>query len=385
MTTGVGLLRRQLPIGTLLLGGLVVLAFVIAMIRYAGGLGAASNLNDNYAWGLWISVDLLCGVALAAGAFTTATAVYIMGQERFRPILRPAILTGFLGYLMVIFALLVDLGHPERIWYLIIFWNPHSVMFEVGWCVMLYTAVLALEFSPMVFERFGLRQPLRLITRVTLVLVIAGTVLSTLHQSSLGSLYLIIPDQLDVLWHTSLLPLFFFLSAVAAGPSMVILESSISSRVFKRGLELDILGSFAKAIPFVLALYLVLKIADLGIAREFDDLFDGSRNSALFLAEMVGGVILPMVLFALPAVRRNGTTLLLAACLVVGGLIFNRINVGLLGFSRPADAASYMPSWMEFFITFGIVAAGMIAFGLVARYLPLFTNADRSTEEGTAH
>jgi Ni/Fe-hydrogenase subunit HybB-like protein len=384
MTTAVGLLRRRLPIGTLVLGGLVVLAFVLAMIRYAGGLGAASNLNDNYAWGLWISVDLLCGVALAAGAFTTATAVYIIGQERYRPILRPAILTGFLGYLMVIFALLVDLGRPERIWYLIIFWNPHSVMFEVGWCVMLYTAVLALEFSPMMFERFGLRQPLRLITRVTLALVIAGTVLSTLHQSSLGSLYLIIPDQLDVLWHTPLLPLFFFLSAVAAGPSMVILESSISSRVFKRGLEVDILGSFARAIPFVLALYLALKIADLGIAGELGDVFNGSRNSALFLTETVVGVILPMVLFALPAIRRNGTALFLTASLVVGGLILNRINVGILGFSRPADAASYVPSWMEFFITFGIVAAGVIAFGLVARYLPLFAQTDKAGEEGTA-
>lgn len=385
MTTAVRLPRRRLPIGTLVLGGLVVLAFVLAMIRYAGGLGAASNLNDNYAWGLWISVDLLCGVALAAGAFTTATAVYIMGQERYRPILRSAILTGFLGYLMVILALMVDLGRPERIWYLLVFWNPHSVMLEVGWCVMLYTAVLALEFSPMVFERFGLRQPLRLIARATLVLVIAGTVLSTLHQSSLGSLYLIIPDQLDVLWHSSLLPLFFFLSAVAVGPSMVILESSISSRVFKRGLEVDLLGSLAKAIPFVLALYLALKIADLGIAGEFGEVFDGSRNSALFLAETVGGVILPMVLFALPAVRRSATALFLTASLVVGGLIFNRINVGLVGFSRPADAASYVPHWMEFFITFGIVAAGLIAFGLVARYLPLFTHADKAGEEGTTH
>ena len=385
MTTAVRLPRRRLPIGTLVLGGLVVLAFVLAMIRYAGGLGAASNLNDNYAWGLWISIDLLCGVALAAGAFTTATAVYIMGQERYRPILRAAILTGFLGYLMVILALMVDLGRPERIWYLLIFWNPHSVMFEVGWCVMLYTVVLALEFSPMVFERFGLRQPLRLIARATLVLVIAGTVLSTLHQSSLGSLYLIIPDQLDVLWHTSLLPLFFFLSAVAVGPSMVILESSISSRVFKRGLEVDLLGSLAKAIPFVLALYLALKIADLGIAGEFGEVFNGSRNSALFLAETVGGVILPMVLFALPAIRRSATALFLTASLVVGGLILNRINVGLVGFSRPADAASYVPHWMEFFITFGIVAAGLIAFGLVARYLPLFAHADKGGEEETAH
>ncbi len=372
MRIAVGVPRRAIPIGPLILGGLAVVAFVLAMIRYAGGLGSVSNLNDNYAWGLWISFDLLVGVALAAGAFTTAAAVYIIGQEKYRPILRPAILTGFLGYLMVILALLVDLGHPERIWYLIIFWNPHSVMFEVGWCVMLYTTVLALEFSPTVFERFGLRQPLRLITRVTLALVIAGTVLSTLHQSSLGSLYLIIPDQLDVLWYTPILPLLFFLSAVAAGPSVVILESFISSRVFKRGLEVDLLGSLAKAVPFVLALYLALKIADLGIAREFGEVFSGSRNSAHVRTEPVVGVILPMVLFALPAVRRSGAALVLPACLVVGGIILNRIDVGIIGFSRPVDSATYVPHWMELFTTFGIVAAGVLAFGLAARYLPVF-------------
>jgi Ni/Fe-hydrogenase subunit HybB-like protein len=380
MRIAVGVPRRAIPIGPIVLGGLVVLAFVLAMIRYAGGLGSVSNLNDNYAWGLWISFDLLVGVALAAGAFTTAAAVYIIGQEKYRPILRPAILTGFLGYLMVILALLVDLGHPERIWYLIIFWNPHSVMFEVGWCVMLYTTVLALEFSPMLFERFGLRQPLRLITRVTLALVIAGTVLSTLHQSSLGSLYLIIPDRLDVLWYTPILPLLFFLSAVAAGPSMVILESFISSRVFKRGLEVDLLGSLAMAVPFVLAFYLALKIADLGIAREFGEVFSGSRNSALFLTETVVGVIVPMILFALPAVRRSGALLVVPACLVVGGIILNRIDVGIIGFSRPVDSATYVPHWMELFTTFGIVAAGVLAFGLVARYLPLFVPGQQEDE-----
>lgn len=384
MRIAVGVPRRAIPIGPLVLGGLVVVAFVLAMIRYAGGLGSVSNLNDNYAWGLWISVDLLVGVALAAGAFTTATAVYIIGQEKYRPILRPAILTGFLGYLLVILALLVDLGRPERIWYLIIFWNPHSVMFEVGWCVMLYTLVLALEFSPAFFERLGLRAPLRLVTKVTLALVIAGTALSTLHQSSLGSLYLIIPDQLDVLWYTPILPLLFFLSAVAAGPSMVIIESSISSRVFKRGLEIDLLGSLAKAVPFVLALYLALKIADLGIAGEFGEVFSGSRNSALFLTETVVGVILPMVLFALPAIRRSGAALVVAACLVVGGIILNRINVGLLGFSRPVDSATYVPHWMELFTTFGIVAAGVLAFWLAVRYLPVFAPRKEQGESGRA-
>jgi Ni/Fe-hydrogenase subunit HybB-like protein len=286
---------------------------------------------------------------------------------------------------MVILALLVDLGRPERIWYLIIFWNHHSVMFEVGMCVMSYTIVLALEFSPMLFERLGMRAPLRLIAKLTLALVILGTMLSSLHQSSLGSLYLIIPDQLDVLWHSPILPLFFFLSAVAVGPAVVIVESTISSRVFKRGLELELLGTLASAVPFVLALFLALRIADVSIAGELGDVFSGSRNSALFLTETVVGVILPMVLLAMPAVRRNAGALLFSAVLVVGGVILNRIDVGMLGFTRPVDSASYIPHWMEFSVTFGILAAGALAFALVARYLPLWAPGREEADTEAGH
>ena len=214
MIRGIALRRPPISPAVVVLGGLIVLGFVVAMVRYANGLGAITNLNDNTAWGLWISFDLLCGVALAAGAFIMASIVYLFGGEEYRPLLRPAILTGFLGYLLVVLALLVDLGRPERIWYLIIFWNPHSVMFEVGWCVMLYTAVLALEFSPLVFERFGMEAPRRLIHALIIPLAIAGATLSTLHQSSLGSLYTILPDQLNKIWYTPLLPLMFWLSLI---------------------------------------------------------------------------------------------------------------------------------------------------------------------------
>jgi len=347
------------------------LAFAVAMVRYVSGIGAISNLNDAYGWGLWISFDLLCGVALAAGAFVTATAVYIFGMERFRPILRPAVLTGFLGYLMVVVALLVDLGRPERIWYLIIHWNVNSVMFEVGWCVMLYTGVLALEFSPMLWERLRLEPFRRVIEMLVIPLVILGTTLSTLHQSSLGSLFTIAPDQLNKLWYSPLLPLMFWLTAVAVGPAMVILESTISSRVFKRGLETDLLGGLAKVIPVALAVYLGVKIGELVATSELDLAFKGNLESNLFLVEMIVGVIVPMVLFSLPKVRRSSGWLLVGALLVIGGVVMNRFDVSLVGLARPAGA-SYFPSWMEFVVTLGILAGGVTAFGLVARNLPLF-------------
>jgi Ni/Fe-hydrogenase subunit HybB-like protein len=375
MTTRLLSLTRPLPWASFLvpgvLVGLMALGFAVAMVRYASGLGAISNLNDGYGWGLWISFDLLCGVALAAGAFVTATAVYIFGLEKFRPILRPAILTGFLGYLMVVVALMVDLGRPERIWYLIIYWNVKSVMFEVGWCVMLYTAVLALEFSPMLWERLRLEPFRRIIQAIVIPLVIAGTTLSTLHQSSLGSLFTISPEQLHKLWYSPLLPLMFWLTAVAVGPAMVILESTISSRVFRRGLETHLLGSLAKVVPVALAAYLGVKIGELVATSELGLVFEGDLESGLFLTEMIGGVILPMVLFSLPAVRRSSGWLLVSALLVVGGVIMNRFDVSLAGLSRP-PGVGYFPAWSEFAVTVAIIAAGVSAYALVARYLPLF-------------
>ncbi len=363
--------RFRIAPGVLILLALMALGVGVALWRYAFGIGAISNLNDTYPWGLWISFDLLCGVALAAGAFTTASAVYIFNDNRFIPIVRPAILTGFLGYLMVIVALLVDLGRPERIWHLIIYWNPHSVMFEVGWCVMLYTTVLALEFSPLVFEKLGWRVGNVIHRHLTFFLVILGTLLSTLHQSSLGSLFLATPGKVNPLWFSPLLPVYFFLTAVAVGPAMVILESYISSRVFFRGLEVDLLGEFAKVIPIPLGIYLLLRVYDITAAGEWGWAFQGGM-SVLFWIELLLGVAAPLVLFSLPSVRRDSRRLLGAALLVIlFGVVLNRFNVSLLGWVRSTDA-TYFPNWMEFAITLAIISAGVIAYGLVAKFLPLF-------------
>ncbi|MEW6443020.1 MAG: NrfD/PsrC family molybdoenzyme membrane anchor subunit [bacterium] len=353
--------------------GLIALAVLTALMRYACGLGAVTNLGNAYPWGLWISFDLLCGVALAAGAFVTASAVCLFGMERFRPILRPAILTGFLGYVMVILALLVDLGRPERIWYLLPFRNPRSVMFEVGWCVMLYTTVLALEVSPLVWERLRWPRPLAVIRRATVALVILGTLLSTLHQSSLGALFLAMPTKVHPLWFSPFLPVHFFLTAVAVGPAMVILESWVASRMLGRGLELRLIGDLSKAISPVLAANLALKVYDVTAAGEWTMALHGGM-AALFWLEVIGGLVAPMVLFALPSVRRNGSRLFGAALLVVAFTVVNRFAVSLIGWSRPPDAG-YFPHWMELAISVGIVAAGVAAYALAARFLPLFGDA----------
>jgi len=362
--------QRPSPI-VLVLGALVATGLGVALVRYASGIGAISNLNNSYSWGLWISLDLLCGVALGAGAFTMAAVVSIFDLEEFRPILRPAILTGFLGYLMVITALLVDLGRPERIWHMMIYQNGHSVLLEVGICVMLYTTVLAFEFLPVLLQRTSWDKPRRILHAITLPLVILGVVLSTLHQSSLGSLYLIMPEKLHPLWYSPLLPAFFFLTAVAVGLAMVIVESSASSRAFHRGLEVHLLQRLAKAIPYVLGLYVVIKLADLAASGELALLIPTDLPSGLFWLELVVGAAVPIVLFSRRSIRESQKGLLIGAAFVIGGVVLNRFNVSLLAQSH-LGGQGYLPSLGELAISFGIISAGILAFAFIATFFPLF-------------
>jgi Ni/Fe-hydrogenase subunit HybB-like protein len=350
---------------------LLVLGVYATYVRFTQGLGAATNLSDQFPWGLWIGFDILCGVGLAAGGFTLCAIVYVFNIKAFKPIVRPSVLTAFLGYLLVIFALLYDLGRPDRIWHAIIMWNPHSVMFEVAWCVMLYTAVLALEFSPVLFEGLGWSRAVRFMHTITIPLVIIGVILSTLHQSSLGSLYLIVPEKLHPLWYSPLLPVFFFISAIGAGCAMVIFESFMSSRAFRRQLELPLLSQLGRAMVAVLMVYTVIKIQDLLHRQALSAALTLNLESMLFGAEMLLGVLLPILLLSLRRVRLHQTGLFVSALLVILGFVLNRLNVSITGMERWANAG-YFPSWMEISVTMMIVGLGFVAFALAARYLPVF-------------
>jgi Ni/Fe-hydrogenase subunit HybB-like protein len=345
---------------------LFALAFlVIAYIRFTRGLGAVTNLSDRYPWGLWIGFDLLCGVGLAAGAFTITATVHLFNLDRFEPILRPTILTGFLGYVFVVIALLMDLGQPWRIWHAIIYWNPHSVMFEIAWCVMLYTSVLAVEFSPAVLERLGLHR------LFMTPLVIVGVMLSTMHQSSLGSLYLIVPTKLHPLWYSQLLPLFFFVSAIGAGLGMVILESYLSGRAFGRRLELDILEPLARPIVAVLAIYGLMRLQVIFHNGSWRDVLALTYEGRMFLLEFVVGVLAPVALLATRRVRTSPAGLVTGAFLAVLGFIINRLNVSMTGMERAAGG-HYVPAVMEITVSVALVGMAMAAFALACRYLPIF-------------
>jgi len=345
--------------------------FYSTLLRFTQGLGAATALSDQFPWGLWIGFDVLCGVGLAAGGFTLAAVVYIFHLERFHPILRPTILTAFLGYALVAVALLFDLGRPYRIWHPLIMWNPRSVMFEVAWCVMLYLTVLALEFSPVVLERFGWHKPLKIVRSMTIVLVVAGVLLSTLHQSSLGSLYLIVPSKLHPLWYSPLLPVFFFVSAIAVGLAMVIFESNLSARAYGREIEMPLLADLGKAMAVVLAFCGLMRIEDVigrGAGRY---LLQPTTESALFGLEILLGFAVPLAMLLVRRVRENREGLFAAAVLVITGFLLNRLNVSITGMEG-FNGAHYFPKWTEVAVTLALVGVAFALFALAVRYLDLF-------------
>ena len=360
-------------------GLLIGIGFIAAIERYALGLGATTHLKDTFPWGIWIGFDILVGVGLAAGGFSIAATVYLFNIERFRPILRPTILTAFLGYVLVICGLMADLGRPWAIWHAMIMWNPHSVMFEVAWCVMLYTTVLALEFSPVVLEHFKLERALKFVKTITIPLVILGVLLSTLHQSSLGSLFLIIPGRMHPLWYSNVIPFLFFISCVAAGLAMTIVESFLSSRAFGREVELPLLTDLARVLVVVLALFFTVRIQDLMSRDALKYVFDGSYQSWMFLLEITLGVVAPITLLLFRKVRMNKTGLFYSAALVLLGFVAHRMNTAITSMER-WPVRTYVPSWQEVFITLGLAATGFVVFTFVAKNFKVFGEHPHTTE-----
>jgi Ni/Fe-hydrogenase subunit HybB-like protein len=339
-------------------------------LRVFYGLGGSTNLSDKFPWGLWIAFDVMCGVGLAAGGFTLVAMVHIFNIEKYKPILRPAILTAFLGYSLVVVGLLYDLGRPDRLWHPLVMWNPHSVMFEVAWCVTLYTTVLFLEFLPVVLERFGLHKPLEWIHRISVPMMILGVLLSTLHQSSLGTLFLILPEKLYPLWYSPILPLLFFISAIAVGLAMTIFESWHSSRSFGRALELPLLMSMGRVLAVVLSVYLWIRFLDLSHRHALALLSQNRIETWLFLLE-IALMVVPTVLLYQARIRSNPGWLYACAVMVAFGFIANRLNVGTTGLEA-GSGTHYIPRWSEVAVTLSIVAAGFAIFRLIAQYFPIF-------------
>ncbi|MGO9167589.1 MAG: NrfD/PsrC family molybdoenzyme membrane anchor subunit, partial [Candidatus Sulfotelmatobacter sp.] len=313
---------------------LVIMAMGLysAFVRYFHGLGAVSNMSDQFPWGLWIGFDCLCGVMLAAGGFCIVGAVYLFNVKRLHSVMRPAVLTAFLGYLLFIVGLLFDLGRPWYIWHQLIYMNPHSVMFEVGMCVMTYTTVLFFEFLPSVFERFNLKTPIKWIKKIYPVLIVLGILLSTLHQSSLGSLYLIMPSKLHPFWYTPALPFFFFGSAIAVGLAMTIFESTQSAKAFGRHLELPVLVELGGALLVALWVNALLRFEDYYHRGMLGQILKPSYEAYFLWLELTLAFVIPITMLSFKKVRLSPNGLYLASVISLLGFITNRLNVSLTGF-----------------------------------------------------
>jgi Ni/Fe-hydrogenase subunit HybB-like protein len=365
---------------------IVTLGIVSTYLIFTKGLGATTNLQDSVPWGLWIGFDFI-GVGLAAAGFTIAATVHIFNIHKYESLVRPAILTAFLGYSIVVCLLLVDLGRPENFWHPLVMWNVHSVMFEITWCIICYSTVLILEFAPVILQKFNLKGPIKLLKIFSIPVVIAGVLFSTLHQSSFGSLYLIVPGKLHPLWYSSWLPVNFFISCIAAGLSMIIFESYLIARGCTKeqgfcntGLKINILSGAVFVVWIVLIAGLLLKIYDFVNHDKLYYLTIPSMETALFYLEIVIGTIVPIILLSNKKLREDKKWLYIISICVISGLILNRLNVSITGLVS-TSGINYFPSFDEISITMMLVVLAIFVFRLIAKNFPVFINEESGHSE----
>ena len=388
---------RYFTPGVIVITALAAIGLLSLSARFIFGIGAVTNLDDQYPWGIWIAIDVACGVALAAGGFMTAFIAHIIHGKGYKSVIRPAILTAMLGYTFVALGVFSDLGRYYNIWHVLIpiYWNADSVLLEVGLCVLAYVTVLYIEFIPVVIERFLGKVNLpgslkkfnrffewlltildKTLSKLISVFIILGVVLSCMHQSSLGTLMAIATTKLHPLWHTPILPLLFLLSAFVVGFAMVIFESLIASRSFHLKPEVGVLSRLARFIPILLIVYFGAKAMDMVNRGTYAYLFDGSIQSIMFWIEMVGGIIVPFIILMFEKNRKNPLWLFTGAALVVIGVALNRINVFITGYAPLYADGPYIPAWTEVAVTVGFISLIILLYRFFALNFPVIEEMD---------
>lgn len=369
---------KSLSVGYYILAVIAAAGLSVAAYRLYAGLGTTTNLSKAFPWGVWISFDLST-VAFSGGAFTLAALVYVFHLHELHSAVRPTVLAGLIGYSSVLLILFMDLGRWDRFYHFLIYPNLNSALFEVSWCIMLYSTILIYELSPVLLKNSRWSGAIKIIEKWTIPMVIAGVTLSTLHQSSLGTLFVVMSPRLDPLWHSMLLPVFFLISSLAAGLAMVISGAILSFWIFKRTLAENVLAELGWFIPWILGIYLVLKLGELEITDELHLLFTSGLHSTLYLTEL-GLLVIPIILFAMKRVRHSRGWSLTGAMFVLAGVVLNRFNASWFAI-KPIAGEMYSPSWMEVAILIGVLATAVLAYSLVAHYFPLFEETVQVTRE----
>ncbi len=356
---------------------IIALAAVLLVIRFTYGLGSITNLTQTVPWGLWIGFDVVTGVAFAGGAYVVTFMVYILGQDQYKPIVRATVLNGLLAYMFYAGALLLDLGRPWNVINPIIGnqFGVSSVMFLVAWHFMLYMFMEFVEFSPAIAEWMGWQRLKKILNSLTLGAVILGVTISALHQAGLGALYLMAKSKIHPLWYSEFLPLLFLVSSVFAGLALVILEGTISRRVFRHRMDdkhrlgqKGIVMGLSRVCALTMFVYLFLQALAFIHDHELPLLFTGM--GAWFVLEMGGLVLLPCILFFLAV--RNGSMPMakVAASLALAGIVMNRLNVSIIAFRWDA-AVRYIPSWMEIEVTLAVIFVEVWVFRWIVHRLPV--------------
>jgi Ni/Fe-hydrogenase subunit HybB-like protein len=335
------------------------------------GLGSVTNLNGGYPWGVWVGVDVIIGTAFGCGGFAMALLVYIFNKGEYHPLMRPALLGGLFGYTLGGMAVIFDLGRYWNFYNLLLPWyaQPSSVMFEVALCVMAYILVLWIEFSPTFLERFGLTNAKQKLKRFMYVIIALGVLLPTMHQSSLGSLLLVMGSQLSPLWFTAWLPLWFLLTAITMGYGIVILESTLITNAFKLPSEQRILSKLSPIVGWLLATFLVLRFMDLLAHGHVAPMFAADVNAFMFWLEILVFVI-PAVILISPARSTDQRQMFVAALLLLAAGSLYRINAYLVAYD-PGNGWNYFPSAPEIMVTIGVIALEIMLYLVFVKKLPV--------------
>ncbi|MBK3801198.1 Ni/Fe-hydrogenase cytochrome b subunit [Azospirillum brasilense] len=362
---------RVLTLPFLICAALVAVAGVILFQRYTQGLAAASNLNDGYPWGIWVAIDVVIGSAFGCAGYVIALLCYILNRGEYHPLVRPAVLASLFGYGLAGLAVLVDLGRYWNFYHMMLPWyaQPNSVMLEVGLCVATYTLVLVVEFAPAFLERFGIEGLRAKLNKVLWVFIALGVLLPTMHQSSLGTMMVIVGHKLSPLWQSQMLPVFFLLTAILMGFAIVVWESVMASLNFRRPMETPVLSKLAGLMLVVASLFVVLRFVDLIVRGQIGQIFGGPQ-SGWFVVEMV--LMISGLALLIPKANRNRSrALFLSASLLLAAGILYRLNVYLIGFTPAVGPWHYFPSVKEIMVTVGVFALEIALYLLFVKKLPV--------------
>ena len=370
--------REHSPIGGRLVTGPFLFLFVILLVaafvltqRFIFGLGSVTNLNDGYPWGIWISIDLIIGTALGCGGFVMALLVYILNKGEYHPLARAGLMTALFGYTLGAVAVMIDLGRWWQGYNILLPWlmNPNSVLLETALCIFAYIIVLSFEFAPTVFERFGMKDARRRLHRVLFVFVGIGVLLPMMHQSSMGTVVVILGYQLSPLWQSQLLTLYFLLTAFTMGFAIVAFESLVSSIAFKRPFETILLPKIAHIMVWVTVVFLVLRILDVIRLGALGLAFRGDTMAIFWWIEMALGFLAVGCL--LPAsLRRQPRYLFVGASALLAHGFLYRLNCYLIGYD-PGNGYQYYPSMSEILVTLGIFAMHIFLYLIFVKNLPV--------------